>query len=154
MKRQITGFFRDEQGNWIAELDCFHRQHARHKPPFVLRPWVETEAGRNSQLGEMLNCVRCDRLEFPEGLTCYKSTPEFTETTVPKGLLNDHATRRGTWGIIRVLEGRLTYTVCDEEAKVFHLSLETPGIVVPERRHYIQPEGKVRFLVEFYSKSE
>jgi tellurite methyltransferase len=63
MKRPITGYHRDEQGDWVAELSCGHGQHVRHKPPFTLRPWVETAAGRDSMLGTELDCVRCDRGE-------------------------------------------------------------------------------------------
>lgn len=63
MKQPITGYHRDEQGDWIAELSCGHGQHVRHRPPFTLRPWVETAAGRDSMLGTELDCVRCGRGE-------------------------------------------------------------------------------------------
>ena len=32
----------------------------RHDPPWMERPWVTTQEGRHSRLGEELNCVRCD----------------------------------------------------------------------------------------------
>lgn len=60
MKRKITGFHKDEQEDWVAELECHHGQHVRHQPPFVNRPWVVTLEGRNGKLGEVLNCVKCD----------------------------------------------------------------------------------------------
>ena len=60
MQRKITGFHLDEFNDWVAELDCHHGQHVRHNPPFVNRPWVMTEEGRNSKLGERLNCKKCD----------------------------------------------------------------------------------------------
>ena len=60
MKRRITGFDRDEQGDWRIELDCGHLQHVRHKPPLNTRPWVLTEEGRASRLGLELDCKRCD----------------------------------------------------------------------------------------------
>jgi hypothetical protein len=41
-------------------LECGHNQHVRHDPPYVERPWVITEHGRRSRLGQELNCVRCD----------------------------------------------------------------------------------------------
>jgi len=63
MQRPITGFHQDEHGDWVAELSCGHGQHVRHKPPFTLRPWVVTAAGRDSRLGTELDCVRCDRGE-------------------------------------------------------------------------------------------
>jgi len=60
MKQAITGFHQDDQGHWVAELACGHEQHVRHDPPWQVRPWVLTEEGRRTRLGEILNCVRCD----------------------------------------------------------------------------------------------
>ncbi|MEZ4368912.1 MAG: DUF3565 domain-containing protein [Kofleriaceae bacterium] len=65
MERAITGYHQDEHGDWVAELACGHRQHVRHRPPFFLRPWVTTAAGRAEHLGTVLPCVRCDRGEPP-----------------------------------------------------------------------------------------
>ena len=50
MKRKITGFHKDEENDWVAELECHHQQHVRHQPPFVNRPWVITLKGRNGKL--------------------------------------------------------------------------------------------------------
>jgi hypothetical protein len=72
MKRKITGFHQDEHQDWVAELECFHGQHVRHKPPFFNRPWTQSETGRASMLGVELDCVLCDRLEWPEDKTRLK----------------------------------------------------------------------------------
>jgi hypothetical protein len=61
MNRAITGFHLDENGDWIADLDCGHTQHVRHRPPWVNRAWVMSEAGRAAHLGTVLNCRICDR---------------------------------------------------------------------------------------------
>jgi hypothetical protein len=63
LKRKIIGFHRDEHDDWVAELDCGHGQHVRHRPPFQLRPWVTTERGRRSRLGVTLECKKCDEGE-------------------------------------------------------------------------------------------
>jgi len=60
MKQPITGFHLDDLGDWVAELSCHHFQHVRHNPPWMNREWVITEAGRQSKLGEELECVKCD----------------------------------------------------------------------------------------------
>ncbi|MBL4765927.1 MAG: DUF3565 domain-containing protein [Colwellia sp.] len=60
MNQSITGYHKDEENDWVAELLCRHFQHVRHNPPFINRPWVITEAGRNSMLGYELNCKKCD----------------------------------------------------------------------------------------------
>lgn len=59
-ERAIVGFHRDERGEWVAELECGHGQHVRHRPPWELRPWVLTEEGRQVHLGKVLRCIRCD----------------------------------------------------------------------------------------------
>ena len=60
MQQAIIGFHQDELNDWVAELICGHNQHTRHSPPWVNRPWVINEQGRNAMLGEILNCKKCD----------------------------------------------------------------------------------------------
>ncbi|WP_240359638.1 DUF3565 domain-containing protein [Pyxidicoccus trucidator] len=60
MNQKITGFHRDQEEHWVADLECGHRQHMRHDPPWVVRPWILTEEGRRSRLGVELDCKRCD----------------------------------------------------------------------------------------------
>jgi hypothetical protein len=61
MQRRIVGFRQDEAQDWVAELECGHAQHVRHEPPWQVRPWVTTSAGRTNHLGTMLDCRLCDR---------------------------------------------------------------------------------------------
>lgn len=61
MEQRITGYHKDDEGDWVAELECGHNQHVRHNPPWQLRPWVVSEAGRSEYLGHLLNCKKCDR---------------------------------------------------------------------------------------------
>lgn len=63
MKQPITGYRKDDENHWVAELACGHTQHARHNPPWQLRPWVTTEEGRAEHVGHKLNCKKCDRDE-------------------------------------------------------------------------------------------
>jgi hypothetical protein len=60
-EQKIVAFHQDEHGDWVADLACGHGQHVRHRPPWELRPWVATEAGRRAHLGRLLRCVRCDQ---------------------------------------------------------------------------------------------
>ena len=61
-ERAIVGFHRDDQGDWIAELECGHRQHTRHDPPWQVRTWVTSESGRRGMLGMTVHCEQCARL--------------------------------------------------------------------------------------------
>lgn len=193
MLRKITGFHQDDENHWVAELDCYHCQHVRHQPPFTNRPWVTNESGRKGKLGYELNCVLCDALSFPEGvfhdgdycdsLEAYKRTPDFTDATVPQGLLNDHSTKTGSWGLIQVNDGALCYRITDPRvvavannkvASGFERNVETgfwervltaqkceiagggdaPGVVVPNMLHCVEPLGYVSFYVQFYRASK
>lgn len=149
MERPITGFEVDAKGDPIAILNCGHPQHVRHNPPFINRPWVTTEQGRNSMLGKTLNCVRCDKFELPNDFTAYKRTPIFTEESVPAALRKDHSTKAGVWAKINVTEGRLRYRVPSVGVDM-QLSMDKIGIVVPEVLHNVEPLGAVRFFVEFF----
>jgi len=60
MKRRIVDFDKDDEGHWRAILDCGHPQHVRHEPPLRTREWVLTKDGRDSRLGNELDCLKCD----------------------------------------------------------------------------------------------
>jgi hypothetical protein len=60
VERRILGFHQDEQGDWVAELECGHSQHVRHNPPWTNRPWTLTAEGRAQKIGEILSCKRCE----------------------------------------------------------------------------------------------
>lgn len=152
VRRAITGYHQDDASDWVAELTCGHGQHVRHTPPFFLRPWVLTPEGRASMLGTELDCARCDRLEMPDGLVAYKRTAEFDEGTIPSGLRKNHATKPGVWGVIHVVSGRLRYRIDGLGGREMLLDPESPGIVVPEVLHHVDPDGPVRFYVEFHRK--
>jgi len=57
---RIKGFHQDPQGDWIAELDCGHTQHVRHRPPWQRRPWTQSAEGRSARLGAEIDCPLCD----------------------------------------------------------------------------------------------
>lgn len=153
MQRRIIGFHHDELNDWVAALDCCHGQHVRHNPPFTVREWTETEAGRERMLGTTLQCVKCDRLEWPDDLVAYKRTPEFSSEAFPAGLAKDHSTKQGVWGRIHVLEGTLRYIVQEPEVREFMLTPDVAGIVVPEMLHHVAAQGHVRFFVEFFTSA-
>lgn len=61
--RAITGYHRDDAGDWVAELECGHAQHVRHEPPFQWREWVLRPETRAARIGTPLRCPLCDRAE-------------------------------------------------------------------------------------------
>ena len=87
---------------------------------------------------------------LPANATPYRRTPEFTASSVPKGLLQSHRTKPGVWGKIVVLEGRLIYRILEPELAEHRLDPEHQGVVEPAVRHEVQPLSDVRFYVQFY----
>ncbi len=92
-------------------------------------------------------------MALPPDVRPYKRTGEFTEATVPAGLLRAHDTKPGVWGLIQVLEGRLAYRVTDPRRPASETVLTPdgePGVVEPTILHEVEPQGAVRFYVEFH----
>jgi hypothetical protein len=59
VKRVIAEFMQDENSDWVAILQCGHRQHVRHNPPWQNRPWVVHPDSRDEKLGCELICKEC-----------------------------------------------------------------------------------------------
>ena len=150
MNRPIVAFRLDEDAHWVAELSCGHSQHTRHDPPFSARPWVLTPEGRQSRVGTPLDCVLCDRREFPEGFEPYQRTPTFTEATIPDALLRKHATKRGVWALLHVCHGRLEVHLHAPFETQEVVTPDDAGVIVAEVEHHVAAAGPVEFFVEFW----
>jgi len=90
---------------------------------------------------------------LPDDVVAYRETLEFTETSLPEALRNRHSTKRGVWGLIRVSEGSLLYTVYGSSTQDVVLGPATPGVIEPEVEHSVEPIGSVRFSVQFLRSS-
>ena len=89
--------------------------------------------------------------ELPQDVAPYKRTPVFTERSVPMALLKSHSTKSGTWGLIVVLEGSLTYRIIEPSIEEIRLEPGKPGVVEPTIKHELELDAEVRFYVQFYS---
>jgi tellurite resistance-related uncharacterized protein len=88
---------------------------------------------------------------LPDDVSPYKSTPTFTEETVPAGLLNDHSTKGGTWGLLTVEQGSLLYVITEPGFEEEHtLQTGSSAVITPTHKHHIKPLGSVSFHVVFY----
>lgn len=79
----------------------------------------------------------------------YRTTPVFDETSLPAALRRDHRTKAGVWGVIRVLEGEVVFTVLDPPDEQ-RLTRDRPGLILPDQPHFVTPCGPMRMQVEFY----
>lgn len=82
-------------------------------------------------------------------LTPYASSPVFDEQSLPDKLRNDHRTKDGTWGLLRVLDGEVRLIFTDPPREVL-VTPDTPAPIAPLATHYVVPLGKMTMQVEFY----
>ena len=87
---------------------------------------------------------------LPDRLNPVRKTPEFDETSIPKGLLKAHQTKAGVWGKIVILEGKLQYKINEPKEETIVLDTELNGVVEPTILHQVKPLGQVKFYLEFY----
>lgn len=81
----------------------------------------------------------------------YGSSPTFDEKSLPAALRQRHNTKPGVWGIARVLEGHVKLTYLDPPSEVI-LDPATPGLLLPEQPHFVEPLGPMKMRVEFYDQ--
>lgn len=90
---------------------------------------------------------------LPSGLVAYRRTPIFDQDTIPAGLRREHRTASGVWALITVLEGRLRFRTLHPATETV-LAPDTPMAVTPQQPHEVDPDGPVRFFVEFYRAAD
>ncbi len=86
---------------------------------------------------------------LPGGLVAYHRTRVFDQDTIPAGLRREHRTTAGVWGLIVVVEGRLRFRTLHPPNETI-LEPGSPIALAPEQPHEVDPDGAVRFFVEFY----
>ena len=153
MIRSIVGFHADSDGDWVAELSCYHSQHLRHRPPFQQREWVLDPVGRAAHLGSHIECPLCDRAELPEGLTILGRAGPWDQDSVPGGLLRAHRTPEGRWGRLVIHDGAVGFQFKPGDAPpapVRHLDAGAHQPIPPGVPHRLILTGAVRLELEFW----
>jgi len=90
--------------------------------------------------------------EMPAGLALARTTPEFTDTTVPAALLAAHRVGPGVWGRLRVHAGRVRFVFEADPSSALELSAGEHIDIPPGEAHHVEPQSDARFVVEFYRK--
>lgn len=89
--------------------------------------------------------------DLPADVEAYSRSPEFDQDTLPAALRKQHSTKAGTWALIHVLEGKLTYRIYEPPSETV-LEPGKPGVVRPEQLHDVAPASTpMRMYVEFYA---
>lgn len=134
----------------MAELDCGHNQHVRHRPPFQVRPWVLEEEERAAHLGSPLGCPLCDRTELPAGLRFARRSAEWNAGSLPAGLRRSHRLAAGTWGRLVAAEGRLAFRARTNPPIDRTLGTGDVQAIPPGVEHEVEPEAAARLFIEFF----
>jgi tellurite resistance-related uncharacterized protein len=142
-------FHQDDEGEWVAELSCLHRQHVRHRPPFFDRPWVLDAAERQAHVGTELDCPLCDRAELPSGLRVARTAGPFEGGTLPNGLRRTHHVADGTWGVLRVVQGALEIQMETEPPLRRRMEAGDQQPIPPGVPHKINLVGPMVVEIEF-----
>lgn len=82
----------------------------------------------------------------------YRSTPVFTNDTLPDALRRAHSTKAGVWGLLKVLKGAILYVIEETgQRQVVHAPHSV--VILPRQRHYVDPRGDMEVQVDFYLES-
>lgn len=81
--------------------------------------------------------------------TPYASSPIFDEQSLPGALRNDHRTKDGTWGVLRVLAGQVRLVFIDPPSQVI-VTPDRPALIAPQATHFVELMGKMTMQVDFY----
>lgn len=93
-----------------------------------------------------------DYYEKPMDLLLVRTTPEFTEETVPTGLLSSHQLASHLWARLTVHQGRARFTF--EEPEIFHIDLEADQHldIPPLIPHHVEVLPGGSFSISFFRK--
>ena len=71
---------------------------------------------------------------------------------MPSGLRRAHRVASGTWGRLRVHQGRLRFVAQTNPVTDVVVEVGRPQGIPPEVEHFVEPDGPVRFAVEFLAR--
>lgn len=86
---------------------------------------------------------------LPANVSAYRRTPVFTAATVPVGLLRDHKTAPGVWGLLHVLAGQVHFRWAGADTETA-IGPGEPWVIPPETLHAVRLSGDAAFQVEFW----
>ena len=89
---------------------------------------------------------------IPADLVPSGCTPVFSEETAPAALQQEHRLADGTWGVLHVLEGRISFV---DLRSLEESAISAPGQVTihPGAPHRVAIDGLVEFRIDFFRES-
>ena len=91
---------------------------------------------------------------LPDDAEPQGKTALFTNETVPDKILNHHELQAGTWGLLTVEAGTVSFFRKGDDAPLAVISPGKPFVIVPEEVHYVRLSEDAKFFVQFYRRPE
>lgn len=87
---------------------------------------------------------------LPPGLEAYGRSAEFDPGNLPQKLQAAHSTKAGTWGLLRVLAGKVRFQLEPPRSGECLASAGETVVIEPEVAHHVAFVEPGRFFIEFY----
>jgi hemoglobin len=82
----------------------------------------------------------------------YRSTPVFTNDTLPEALRRAHSTKPGVWGLLKVIKGSVLYVIEESgEGQIVHATQSV--VIQPQQLHSVDPQDDMEMQVDFYREA-
>ncbi len=88
---------------------------------------------------------------LPGDVVKISSTSIMTEETILPGILRNHETRKGRYGLLVVEKGALQF-VWEDDGQILDAVPGHPIVISPEKLHHVKLTGKVQFFIAFYER--
>lgn len=148
MEKKIVGFHVDDQGDWVADLECGHGQHVRHNPPWTNRPWVLEQQERERFLGEVLDCLKCNMPMIPVNAVQFDCSEIYDQAMLIAQYSGVKTNDAGIWIKLVISEGELIYQQVSGETKGYVIDSDFAAVIAPGERFALRTKGHV--LCQFY----
>jgi tellurite resistance-related uncharacterized protein len=86
----------------------------------------------------------------PVNLELQHTSKEFTDVTVPPGLLRAHKLANDVWGKLLVRSGHVLFKFEASSSEPIDLAEGDHIDIPPDVHHYVEPRPDARFVIEFY----
>lgn len=79
----------------------------------------------------------------------YRSTPVFTDDTLPAALRRAHCTKAGVWGQLHVLAGTVVYGIdATHQRQVLYAG--DCVVIEPQQMHHVETSADIRMRIDFF----
>ena len=89
-------------------------------------------------------------IELPREAIAVRRTPTFDQESLPDGLLRAHQIADGTWGVLRVERGDITFVWESPDTPPRRMSIGDHQVIPPRIPHHLEVDGEVRVHIEFH----